>query len=165
MSVAPTSTREPGGERVAVTDYVTVFVDGQLFGLPIASVQDVFMRGQMTPVPGAPPEILGLINLRGRVLTALSLRRLLGLADPLAQGAMVVGVEHGGESFGLLVDRVGEVLSLPVSDRRANPGNLDPAWARFARGIYWLPEGLLVVLDIDAALGLGGAPAEPDGAI
>lgn len=143
----------------ALTDFVTVQVDEQLFGLPIGAVHDVFMLGTITPVPGAPSKVLGLINLRGRVLTGLCLRRLLGLpACPAGAERMVVGVEHQNESFGLVVDRVGEVLSLPVAECRPNPGNLDPGWAKFARGIYWLEDGVLVVLDIEPAL---RAPEQP----
>lgn len=143
-----------GGERPSDTvDYVTVTTGDQLFGLPIASVHDVFITTTITPVPLAPPEIAGLLNLRGRVVTAVSLRRLLRLPDAPDTGELtVVGIELGGESFGLIVDNVGEVLNLPAGDRQANPLNLDPRWARFSRGIHWIHGGLLVVIDIEAAL-------------
>ena len=159
----------PGSRNTspAVADFVTVIVGGQTFGLPIAAVHDVFIADQVTPVPLAPPEIAGLLNLRGRVVTALCMRNLLHLPPPpAAAGHMVVGVEHGRESFGFVVDGVGEVRTLPVAEIRPNPMNLDPAWAAFSRGIYWLEDGLLVILDIDALLspqalsGIGpGAPA------
>lgn len=142
------------GERALDTvDYVTVVVEEQLFGLSIAGVHDVFIATEITPVPLAPPEIAGLINLRGRVVTAVSLRRLLKLPDAPDTGELtVVGVEVNGESFGLVVDHVGEVLNLPAGDRQPNPLNLDPRWARLSRGIHWLDGGLLVVIDIEAAL-------------
>lgn len=135
------------------SDYVTVFIDGQRFGLEIRSVRDVFMAGAVTQVPLAPPAVAGLINLRGRVVTAICMRRLLRLpAERPAPGAMVVGIERGGESFGLIVDSVGEVVGVMDGDCQPNPLNLDPRWAGFSRGIHWLSEGLLVVLDIDAML-------------
>lgn len=142
------------GERASDTvDYVTVVIEDQLFGLPIAGVHDVFITTEITTVPLAPPEIAGLINLRGRVVTAVSLRRLLKLPDQPDTGEWtVVGVEVGGESFGLVVDHVGEVLNLPAGDRQPNPLNLDPRWARLSRGIHWIDGGLLVVIDIEAAL-------------
>lgn len=142
------------GERPLDTvDYVTVVIEDQLFGLPIAGVHDVFIAIDITPVPLAPPEIAGLINFRGRVVTALSLRRLLRLPDAPDTGELtVVGVEVSGESFGLVVDHVGEVLNLPAGDRQPNPLNLDPRWARLSRGIHWIDGGLLVVIDIEAAL-------------
>ena len=134
-------------------DYVTVIVDGQLFGLPIASVHDVFIADTVTPVPLAPREIAGLLNLRGRVVTALCMRCLLQLPRPdTLGGRMVVGIEHDGESFGLVVDGVGEVLTLQHAEMQPNPINLDPRWGRFSKGIHWLDTGLLVVIDIDAAI-------------
>lgn len=134
-------------------EFVTVVVGGQRFGLPIGVVQDVFFAGAITPVPLAAPEVSGLLNLRGRVVTALSMRRVLDLPDLPAVGErMVVGVEYAGESFGLIVDSVGEVVSLSVADQQPNPINLDPRWARFSSGIHWLDDGLLVVVDIDAVL-------------
>lgn len=141
-------------ERLSDTvDYVTVMIEDQTFGLPIDRVHDVFITTTITPVPLAPPEIAGLLNLRGRVVTAVSLRRLLRLPDAPDTGELtVVGVEVGGESFGLVVDNVGEVLNLPAGDRQPNPLNLDPRWARFSRGIHWIEGGLLVVVDIEAAL-------------
>src|SRR5437588_11985132 len=91
-------------------EYVTVMIGGQLFGLRISRVQDVFMPDRLTRVPLAPPEIAGVLNLRGRIVTAVDLRRRLGMA-PRAGGrpAMAVGIELKGESYGLLIDSVGEV--------------------------------------------------------
>src|SRR3954471_10158040 len=94
-------------------EYVTAMVGGQLFGLPIGRVQDVFLPDRLARVPLAPPEIAGLINLRGRIVTAIDLRRRLGL-PPLTDGtqSMAVGIEWKGESYGLLIDAIDEVLKL-----------------------------------------------------
>src|SRR3982751_5191213 len=94
-------------------EYVTVMIGGQLFGLPINRVQDVFMLDRLTRVPLAPPEIAGVLNLRGRIVTAIDMRRRLGL-PPLAErkAMMAVGIEIRGESFGLIIDQVGEVMKL-----------------------------------------------------
>src|ERR1041384_1423190 len=96
------------------SEYVTAVVAGQRFGLPILRVQDVFVPERLTRVPLAPPEIAGLINLRGRIVTLIDIRRRLGLAAASADGEqlMAIGVESRGESYGLLVDGVGEVLKL-----------------------------------------------------
>src|SRR5437588_5784145 len=96
-----------------VTEYVTVMLDGQLFGLPILRVQDVFMPDRMTRVPLAPPEVAGVLNLRGRIVTAIDMRRRLGLpALDDGRARMAIGVECKGESYGLLIDVIGEVLKL-----------------------------------------------------
>ena len=100
----------------SVIEYVTATIGGQLFGLPISRVQDVFAPDRLTRVPLAPPEIAGLLNLRGRIVTAVDMRRRLGLA-PADDGRprMAIGIEHRGESYGLLIDSIGEVMKLPAS--------------------------------------------------
>jgi len=139
-----------------VTEYVTFTAAGQMFGLPIARVQDVFKPTRMTRVPLAGPEIAGVLNLRGRIVTAIHLSNRLDLglrAD--GTSPMAIGIEFGAESFGLLVDVVGEVLKLPDSEREANPINLDRKLARVCAGIFRIDGQLLVVLDVDRVLDLG----------
>ena len=138
--------------------YVTVTVGEALFGLPIDRVHDVFKPTSITPVPLAPPEVVGLLNLRGRVVTALCLRRRLDLAAPGGNATgMAVGLAQGGETFGLVVDGVGEVLRPPPGTFEAMPPNLDPRWRGLARGVHRFDESLLVVLDVEALLAF--APA------
>jgi purine-binding chemotaxis protein CheW len=139
-----------------VTEYVTATVGGQLFGLPIARVQDVFVLDRLTRVPLAAPEIAGVLNLRGRIVTAIDLRRRLGLALPTdSRRRMAIGIEYKGESYGLLIDAIGEVLSLPSSGRETNPINLEARLARVAAGVHRLEDRLLVVLDVDRVLDVG----------
>jgi purine-binding chemotaxis protein CheW len=131
-------------------EYVTVTLDDQLFGLPISRVQDVFVPDRLTRVPLSPPEIAGVLNLRGRIVTAIDMRCRLGL--PARDGktlAIAVGIELKGESYGLLVDAVGEVMKLPKDGCEAKPANLDARLAEVAAGVYRLDGQLLVVLDID----------------
>jgi purine-binding chemotaxis protein CheW len=137
-------------------DYVTFTTAGQMFGLPIERVQDVFKPANITRVPLAGPEIGGVLNLRGRIVTTINLARRLGL-ESRAQGSvpMAIGIESGAESFGLLVDVVGEVLKLPEDDREANPINLDRKLARVSDGVFRLDGCLLIILDIDRVLDLG----------
>jgi purine-binding chemotaxis protein CheW len=139
-----------------MTEYVTATVAGQLFGLPIARVQDVFVLDRLTRVPLATPEIAGVLNLRGRIVTAIDMRRRLGLAPAgEARKRMAIGIEYKGESYGLLIDAIGEVLNLPSSGREGNPVNLEPQLARVSAGVHRLEDRLLVVLDIDRVLELG----------
>ena len=141
------------------TEYVTATVGGQLFGLPIAHVQDVFVLDRLTRVPLATPEIAGVLNLRGRIVTAIDMRRRLDLAPGEAGKRMAIGIECKGESYGLLIDAIGEVLSLPTVSRESNPVNLEPRLARVSAGVHRLEDRLLVVLDVDRVLDVG-APAE-----
>jgi purine-binding chemotaxis protein CheW len=134
-------------------EYVTAMIDTQLFGVPITRVLDVFTPTRVTRVPLAPREVAGVLNLRGRIVTAICMRRRLGLVPrEVEEKCMALGVEAEGEAYGLIVDSVGEVLKLPLGDRDAVPVNLEPAWARVAAGVHRLEGRLLVVLDIDRCL-------------
>jgi purine-binding chemotaxis protein CheW len=151
-----------GGVKMTATaneniiEFVTLAIDGQLFGVPILRVQDVFIPERLTRVPLAGPEIAGVLNLRGRIVTAIDMRRRLGLpARSGASPAMAIGVELNGESYGLLVDSVGEVLKLDDARREANPVNLVPHLARVAAGVHRLDSELLVILDVDRVLANG----------
>lgn len=146
-----------------LAEYVTFTSGGQLFGLPIERVQDVFRLANITRVPLAGSEIAGVLNLRGRIVTAIHLRErlgLLGAAKPAAAPVpMAIGIEIGAESFGLVVDAVGEVLKLPAAALEPNPINLDRNLARVSFGVFRLEAQLLVVLDIDRVLDFGGEAA------
>ncbi len=142
-------------DNAELTEYVTFTLDGQMFGLPIAHVQEVFRPARITRVPLAAAQIAGVLNLRGRIVTAIDMRSRLDLAPRGGEEtAMAIGIEAGGESFGLLVDALGEVLKLPESERESNPINLDRKLARVSAGVYRLDGQLLVVLDIDRVLDL-----------
>lgn len=133
--------------------YVTVVIGSQLFGLPISQVHDVFVPEKVTQVPLAPPEVEGVLNLRGRIVTAINMRRKLHLKPNDAdQGMMAVGIEYKGESYGLVIDAVGEVLNLPRKEMEANPSNLDFRWAEISGGVHRLDGRLMVVLDVDRLL-------------
>src|SRR5690348_5379011 len=140
-----------------MTDYVTFITAGQLFGLPIEYVQDVFALANITRVPLAGPEIAGVLNLRGRIVTVIDLANRLQLDAPRdTTTPMIIGIERGAESFGILVDRVGEVLSLADADREPTPINLDRTLDAAASGVFRLDEKILVALDADRMLNFGG---------
>jgi purine-binding chemotaxis protein CheW len=139
----------------ATEGFVTVVAGGQLFGLRLERVRDVFVPRGLSPVPLAPPEVAGVLNLRGRIVTAIDLRRRLGL-PPRADGRapVAVGIEERGELYGLIVDQVGAVLRLKRSSYEANPVNLDQRWGQVCAGVHRLDAGLMVVLDVDKVLDL-----------
>ena len=140
----------------SVIEYVTVLLGGQLFGLPISRVQDVFMPERLTRVPLARPEIAGVLNLRGRIVTAIDMRCRLGLPKlDEKRPPMAVGIECKGESYGLLIDAVGEVLKLDDNAREPNPVNLDSRLAQISAGVHRLDGQLLVILDVERVLDMG----------
>jgi purine-binding chemotaxis protein CheW len=149
-AAAPAAEFDAEGER----EFVTVYIGGHMFGVAVSDIHDVFAPQAITPVPLAVPEVAGVLNLRGRIVTAIDARARLGL-EPEEDGArhrMAVGIEKGGESYGLVIDKVGEVLKLTGADFEPNPCNLDPRWSQVTQGVYRLPERLLIVLDIERML-------------
>lgn len=133
---------------------VTMRVAGQLFGIPVSSVRDVLKEQKVARVPLAPPEIKGSINLRGRIVTVIDLRRRLNLAGDIDGQHMFVVVEHDGEYYSLMVDSVGEVLTIQASQIEKNPGNLAPNWRDVATGVHRLEGELLVIIGVEALLTL-----------
>ena len=148
-------TREPEEEAMDQSiQYVTIYISEQLFGLPISRVHDVFVPESVTRVPLSRAEIAGVLNLRGRIVTAIDMRKRLGLKPHQTEGSlMAIGIEFREESYGLIIDSVGEVLSLNESSREAVPSNLDPRWADIAAGVHRLNNNLMVILDVDRVLG------------
>lgn len=133
----------------------TVTVEGRSFGLPVEAIQTVFEMVALTPVPLAPAEVLGLVNLRGKIATAVSLRRRLG-ANPRAvePSNLAVGLDHRGESFALVVDEVGDVLTLDRGTEIEVPPHLGMESIKFS-SVHRLEAEILPVLDLDWALALG----------
>jgi purine-binding chemotaxis protein CheW len=135
--------------------FVTLTVADQLCGVPVLGVRDILGEQAITRIPLAPEEVAGSLNLRGRIVTAIDLRRRLGL-PPAPPGArrMSVVAELAGELYALLVDQVAEVLQVKASAFERNPPTLPPVWSRFSAGIYRLESRLLVVLDVGKLLAL-----------
>lgn len=142
-----------GADAIASSDFVTMIIHGQLFGIPVLQVQDVLGEQRITKVPLAPKEVAGSLNLRGRIVTAIDVRARLGLPKcDTCERLMSVVVEHDGELYSLIVDEVGEVLRLPLSDYEQNPTTLNALWREVSAGIYRLSGQLLIVLDISTLL-------------
>jgi purine-binding chemotaxis protein CheW len=134
-------------------EFVSVTVAGQLFGIPVLQVQDVLGPQRIPRIPLAPPEVAGSLNLRGRIVTAIDLRIRLRLPRlPEGQKGMSVVVDYGGELYSVMVDAVGEVLSLRAENAERNPATLDPIWRDVSGGIYRLDKSLLIVLDVARVL-------------
>ena len=135
--------------------FVTFTVAGQLFGVPVMRVQDILIPEEIAPVPGGPPEVRGLINLRGRIVTVIDMRKHLSLpkAETGSKG-MCVTVESRGEFYTLYVDSVGDVITLPRRQREGNPATLDAVWRNLADAVYRTDQGLLVALHVDRLLAI-----------
>ena len=135
--------------------YCTFFVDGHYFGLDVLRVQEIIRYQEMTRVPLAPPEVRGLINLRGQVVTAIDLRRRLGLSDrPEGQQPVNVIVHTDDGAVSLLVDEIGDVLSVSEKVFERPPETLRGTARDLIQGAYKLQDSLLLILDTDKTLNL-----------
>src|ERR1700738_5326083 len=109
--------------------FVTLTVADQLCGIPVLSVRDILAEQTITRIPLAPPDIAGSLNLRGRIVTAIDLRRRLNLPPPEpGQKRMSVVAEQAGELYALLVDQVSEVMNLDPTLFERNPPTLERNW-------------------------------------
>ncbi len=136
-------------------EYVTFVIAGQLFGIPVLKVQDILSSSQITRIPLAPPEISGSLNLRGRIVTAMDVRRRLGLPPRESDECISIVVEHEGELYSLMVDSVGEVLALKPDEFERNPPTLQSHFKDYSLGIHRLNDQLMVVLDVNRLLSYG----------
>lgn len=133
--------------------FVTIYVEKQLFGIQVERVQDILIPEKIARIPLAPPEVAGAINLRGRIVTVIEVRKRLGLAPKKTKGpAMCVTVEQGNELYSLMVDSVGNVLTLPLARIEPNPTTLDARWRSISTGVVRLDGELMVVMDVDSFL-------------
>lgn len=141
------------GQRTDEEQFVTMTVDGQTFGIPILTVQDIVEARQITPVPLAPSAIAGVMNLRGRIVTVIDLRKCLGLDQEFEDSqSMGVTVEYNNDLYTLLVDTIGDVRSLHHRDFEQAPATVAENVRQLSTGVYRLDQDLLVVLDVDRVL-------------
>ncbi|MBO0335222.1 chemotaxis protein CheW [Sneathiella sp. CAU 1612] len=136
-----------------IQDYVTVLIADQLFGIPVLEVHDVLRGLRLTKIPLAPAEVAGVLNLRGRIVTAIDVRERLGLPQRKdKENGMSIVVEHQGEPYSLMIDDVGEVLSLDLNELLPTPVTLNSCWKEVSGGVYRLENKLLVVMQIEQLL-------------
>jgi len=133
--------------------FCTFSLGAQQFGVAVEKVQEVIPFQEMTPVPLAPPEVMGLLNLRGQIVVAIDLRRRLGLPiAPPGRRPMNVVVRSEDGAVSLLVDEVGEVVDAGEETFEAPPDTLRIAERDLIRGAHKLEQGLLLILDTDRAV-------------
>jgi purine-binding chemotaxis protein CheW len=135
--------------------FCTFFLDGHFFGTPVPQVQEVIQYQAMTRVPLAPEVVSGLINLRGQIVSAIDLRKRLGLKDrPEGQLPMNVVVRTNDGAVSLLVDEIGDVIEVEEEMLETPPETLQGFAREVIRGVYKLTGHLLLALDIERVVDL-----------
>lgn len=153
MSTAPANISELSSAEGLM--FMTMRVDSQLFGVPVEKVRDVLNPQNITYIPLSTKDVAGSLNLRGRIVTVIDVRQRLGIAPRAANAeAMFVVVDHKGELYSLMVDSVGEVLTVPENTVEKTPAHVNGVWREVATGIHKLADELLVIIDVKTMLSL-----------
>lgn len=150
MKTAVQKKTEAAARAAGEESFFTVFVGGEMFGLSVQHTQTIFAITSVTPLPQGPADITGLVNLRGKIVTAVSLRRRLRMPDQEGgKTTLAIGIEHKGENFALIVDQVGDVLLLNDNMKIPVPPHFDPQRSRLTTGLYKVGNLLMPALDIN----------------
>lgn len=145
---------------VQTRQFCTFFLEGHYFGVPVQQVQEVLRYQEMTEVPLVSSVVRGLINLRGQIITAVDLRRQLGMTDrPEKQKPMNVIMRTADGAFSLLVDEIGDVIEVEDNTFEPPPDTLQGMAKGMLRGVHKLPNRLLLILDSERTAKLSDAEA------
>jgi len=134
-------------------DVAAFYVGEMHLGIDIRVVREINRIVAFTPVPHSPPQVRGVINLRGEVVTVMDLRVILGLGTTeISKNAKNVIVQSDSEQVGLLVDRIGDTICVPKNAIEPVPANMRSADAELFKGVCRMGSELVVILDVEMAL-------------
>ena len=133
--------------------WVTFQLENEKYGINVMQVQEVLRVSEIAPVPGAPVYVLGIINLRGNVVTVIDTRKRFGLLPKeMDDSTRIVIIESDEQVVGILVDSVAEVVDLPVSDMESAPNVGTEESAKFIQGVASHDDELLILVDLNKLL-------------
>jgi len=138
-----------------VLQWVTFKLDDEVYGINVMQVQEVLRVTEIAPVPGAPSYVLGIINLRGNVVTVIDTRTRFGLSQKEPDDATrIVIIEVDGQVLGILVDSVAEVVNLRTSQIETSPslGREDNESSKYIQGVHSRENDILILVDVDKLL-------------
>jgi purine-binding chemotaxis protein CheW len=136
-----------------VLQYVTFRLDDETYGINVMQIQEVLRYSEIAPVPGSPDYVLGIINLRGNVVTVIDTRRRFGLNDAdITDSSRIVVMESADQVMGILVDSVAEVVYLKSSEIETAPNVGSEESARFIQGVCNKNGELIILVEFDKML-------------
>ncbi len=140
-------------EQEAIFHLVTFHLGREEYGVEIGSVQEIIRATDITPVPGAPPHVRGVINLRGKIIPVVDIRKRFGLPDAAAGDAQrTVVVELGDKRIGMLVDSVSQVIKVPAGVVEEIPEEATTVDDNYIQGVGKLENRLIIILDLNRSL-------------
>jgi len=150
--MATSSTKSKASED-PVLQWVTFKLAGETYGINVMQVQEVLRYSEIAPVPGAPTYVLGIINLRGNVVTVIDTRHRFGLgSDEITDNSRIVIIEADNHVVGILVDSVAEVVYLRQSEIETAPNVGNDESAKFIQGVCHKNDELLILIELDKLL-------------
>jgi len=157
-------------EKKKHTELLTCRVGDQWIGFQVQQVREVVTSQERTVMPLSPAAVMGLINLRGRVMTELDVRKVVGLPDRAEGEKCHVAIIEtiSGEDFGLAVDDVGEVMLMNEDCYEPTPRSLDTVWRQVSEGVLKLNDQVMVLVNVDRFIALTVPSAQenvPDDAV
>lgn len=151
--MASPSGQQHQGQDDQVLQYVTFRLDDETYGLNVMQIQEVLRYTEIAPVPGAPDYVLGIINLRGNVVTVIDTRRRFGLAESeVTDATRIVVMESANQVMGILVDSVAEVVYLKASEIETAPNVGNEESAKFIQGVCNKDGELIILVEFDKML-------------
>lgn len=132
--------------------YCTFDISGYIFGAPAESVQEIVTNHMITPVPLAPSEISGLLNVRGQIVTAINLRQRLGLQRSFDNKGVHILVRGLDNTVSLFADAVEDVIDIDSSDVEPVPDTVDETIKSFIDGVYKTNDKLILLLNVNKAI-------------
>ncbi len=156
-----------GAKKNAVDDQVlqwaTFRLGEELYGINVMQVREVLRYTEITPVPGAPHFVLGIINLRGNVVTVVDTRERFGLMQgDITEHSRIVIIEVASQVVGLLVDSVAEVVYLAQSEIETTPNVGNDETAKYIQGVCNKKDDLLILVELESMIDVGGDGVEFD---
>ena len=146
---------KPAEEKTSeeVFQWVTFKLENEVYGVNVMQVQEVLRYTEIAPVPGAPDYVLGIINLRGNVVTVIDTRLKFGLMPAeVTDSSRIIIIEAEKQVVGILVDSVAEVVYLKASEIDPAPSVGTEESARFIQGVSNRKEDLLILVDLNKLL-------------
>ncbi|KAA0694605.1 chemotaxis protein CheW [Halopseudomonas laoshanensis] len=138
------------GAEDPILQWVTFRLDNETYGINVMQVQEVLRHTEIAPVPGAPSYVLGIINLRGNVVTVIDTRQRFGLTPaPITDNTRIVIIEADKQVVGILVDSVAEVVYLRQSEIETAPNVGTDESAKFIQGVCNKNNELLILVDLE----------------
>lgn len=149
----PAESPEPDRPEETVMKYVTFFLGGEEYGLPISQVQEINRLGEITRVPNSPSHVMGVINLRGRIIPVIELKSRLELGETERDKAnRIVVIDHGARVLGLMVERVAQVLDIASGQIEEAPEEVLQQKKNYVRAVGKLGDRMVILLDLEKVI-------------